>query len=313
MTIDPSVQPGGFAGRQPISHEEVLKLRRQMWADGSISPEEASRLFQLNEEVAPSSEWTDFFVEALCDYLIARGQPRGFVTQTDAVWLQHHISRDGRVESHAEFELLVKLLERADSVPEMLKDFALAQIEQVVLTGSGPTRKGGDIEPGRIDDAEVALLRRMIFAPAGDGPAKVSRAEAEMLFRLKDATLGKANAADWPRLFVQGVANHLMAHQSFAPSAEAAARMEQPYKVNPLGVVFNKMGRERASDAEVRAALLGDDEARIAAHKAAVAGDAAVTGDEATWLHRLFEADGARDDLEQALLDFLAEDGARPF
>ena len=313
MTIDPSVQPGGFAGRHPMSHEEVLRLRRQMWADGSISPEEASRLFQLNDEAAPSAEWTDFFVEALCDFLIARGQPRGFITDADAVWLQHHVSRDGRVESHAELELLVKLLERADCVPTMLKDFALGQIEQIVLTGRGPTRDGGDIQPGRIDDAEAALLRRMIFAPAGDGPAKVSRAEAEMLFRLKDATLGKDNAADWPRLFVQGVANHLMAHQSFAPSAEAAARIDQPYKPNPLGVVFTKMGRERASDAEVRTALLGNDEAGIAAHQAAVAADAQVTSDEAGWLHRLFEADGARDDLEQALLDFLAEDGARPF
>ena len=313
MTIDPSVQPGGFAGGQPISHEEVLKLRRQIWADGSISPEEASRLFQLNDEVAPSSEWTDFFVEAMCDFLIARGQPRGFVTMTDAVWLQHHVTRDGRVESHAELELLVKLLERAESVPETLKDFALAQIEQIVLTGAGPTRTGGDMQPGRIDDAEVALLRRMIFAPAGDGPAKVSRAEAEMLFRLKDATLGKANSDDWPRFFVQAIANHLMAHQSYTPTAEAAARIEQPYKPNPLGVVFKQMGRERASDAEVEAMLFGDDEAKIAAHQAAVAADGTVTGDEANWLQRLFDADGARDELEQALLDFLAEDGARPF
>ena len=259
MTIDPSVQPGGFAGRQPISHEEVLKLRRQMWADGSISPDEASRLFELNDQVAPSSEWSDFFVEALCDYLIARGQPRGFVTEGDAAWLEQHLNRDGRVDSHAELELLVKLLERAESVPVSLKDFALAQIEQIVLTGVGPTRSGGDIQPGRIDDVEAALLRRMIFAPAGDGPARVSRAEAEMLFRLKDATLGATNAADWPRLFVQGVANHLMARQSFAQSAEAAA------------------------------------------------------GDEGDWLKRLFDADGARDDLERALLDFLAEDGIRPF
>jgi hypothetical protein len=316
MTIDPSVPAGGFAGRQPISDEEVRKLRRQMWADGTISTEEASRLFALNEQNAPSSEWTDFFVEALCDYLMARGQPRGYVTQSDAIWLEHHISRDGRVDSHAELELLVKLLERADSVPETLKEFALAQIEQIVLSGSGPTRHGGTIEPGRIDDAEVALLRRMIFAPAGDGPAKVSRAEAEMLFRLKDATLGAANAADWPRLFVQGVANHLMAHQSFVPTAEIATRMETPYQPNPLGFVFNRLGRERASPTEVRAVLdgedLGDDK-RAAARRAAVAADAQVTGDEAGWLHRLFEADGARDDLEQALLDFLAEDGARPF
>lgn len=313
MTIDPSVSPDGFAGRQPLSHEEVLKLRQQIWADGSISPEEASRLFQLNDEVAPSSEWSDFFVEALCDFLIARGQPRGFVTMTDAVWLQQHVSRDGRVDSHAELELLVKLLERAESVPETLKDFALAQVEQIVLTGAGPTRQGGDIQPGRIDDAEVALLRRMIFARAGDGQAKVSRAEAEMLFRLKDATLGKANAADWPRFFVQAIANHLMAHQSVTPTAEAAARMEQPYKGNPLGVVFNKMGRERASGAEVDAMLFGEDEAKTAAHQAVVAAEAAVTDDEANWLHHLFDADGARDELEQALLDFLAEDGARPF
>lgn len=316
MTIDPSVPTGGFADRQPISDEEVRKLRRQMWADGTISADEAARLFAVNEQIAPSSEWTDFFVEALCDYVIARGQPRGYVTQSDAIWLEHHMSRDGRVDSHAELELLVKLLERADSVPDTLKQFALAQIEQVVLSGSGPTRRGGTIEPGRIDDAEVALLRRMIFTPAGDGPAKVSRAEAEMLFRLKDATLGAANADDWPRLFVQGVANHLMAHQSFVPSAEMAARMETPYQPNPLGLVFNKLGRERASHTELRAVLDGEgvgDDKRAAARRAAIAADAQVTSDEASWLRRLFEADGARDDLEQALLDFLAKDGVTPY
>jgi hypothetical protein len=38
-----------------------------------------------------------------------------------------------------------------------------------------------------------------------------------------------------------------------------------------------------------------------------------VTGDEASWLKRLFEGDGARDSMEVALLDFLAEEGRRPF
>jgi len=49
----------------------------------------------------------------------------------------------------------------------------------------------------------------VIFASGGDGPASVSQAEAEMLFRIKDATLGGANAPDWQRLFVQGVGNYL--------------------------------------------------------------------------------------------------------
>lgn len=311
MTIDPSSQPGTFENRQPISEEEVLKLRRYMWADGSISPEEAAQLFELNDAAGSSNDWSDFFIEAMCDYLIGRGQPRGYVTDTDASWLIHHIGKDGRIDSHTELELIVKLLERAEFVPDTLKAFALHEIEQTVLTGSGPTRRGGDIHPGRIDDTEAALLRRLVFAAAGDGPAKVSRAEAEMLFRLKDATLGAANSADWQRLFVQGIANHLMAHQSYSPiSRDTAARLDQPYRPNPFRNVLAKLGRDPASFEE---AFAGDDEARrIAEHDAAVARDGEVNSGEADWLERLFDGDGARDPLEQALLDFLAEDGIRP-
>lgn len=248
----------------------------------------------------------------MCDYLIGRGQPRGYVTDSDADWLIHHIGKDGRIESHAELELIVKLLERAQYAPESLKSFALREIEQTVLTGSGPTRRGGELQPGRIDDAECALLRRLVFAAAGDGPARVSRSEAEMLFRLKDATLGADNSADWQRLFVQGVANHLMALQSYVqPSPETATRLEQPYRPDPFGKVMAAFGSEVAP---IRETLDFETETdRIAEHDAEVARDAEVNAGEAEWLKRLFDGDGARDPLEQALLEFLAEDGVRPF
>ena len=71
-------------------------------------------------------------------------------------------------------------------------------------------------------------------------------------------------------------------------------------------------GRGVASLKEVNAAIFGDEEARIAAHDAGVAADAVVTASEAAWLKQLLDGDGARDPLEQALLDFLAEDGIRP-
>lgn len=312
MTIDPHAQPGGFAERQPIGDAEVLNLRRQVWSDGRISPDEAAQLFALNDGADPANDWADFFVEAMCDYLIGRGQPRGYVTDADADWLIHHIGRDGRVDSHAELELIVKLLERADFVPERLKQFALATIEQTVMTGAGPTRRGGAIEPGRVDDSEVALLRRLLFAPAGDGPAKVSQAEAEMLFRVKDATLGADNSAEWPRLFVQAIANHLMAHQDYVPpSREQAERLERPYQANP-GRILAGLGRDVASLREAKVAMYGDDDTRIAKHDRAVAADAAVTPVEIYWLDRLLDADGKRDPLEQALLDFLAAESLPP-
>jgi len=223
----------------------------------------------------------------------------------------HHINHDGRIDTHAELELIVKLFERAEDVPQSLKRFALTAIQQTVLTGEGPTRRGGEIAPGRIDDSEVSLLRRLVFAPAGDGPAKVSRSEAEMLFWLKDATLGANNSTSWQQLFVQGIANHLMAHQPYAPSNAAESPLDNPRTQTPFRSVLEKLGRNRGLIGEI---LDGEDVARrLVDRDAAAARDAEVTREEAEWLRTLLDADGARDPLEQALLDFLAEDGIGPF
>lgn len=301
MTFDPSTQPGAFDDRKPISAQQVLELRARVWSDGSISPEEANNLFALNRTAAPSSEWTDFFVEAICEYLISQGEPRGYVTDAGASWLMSHVDQDGRIGSQAELELIVKLLEHADFAPESLRAFALHDLEKTVL------------DDGRVNDREAALIRRLIFAPAGDAPAKVSKAEAEMLFRMKDACLSADNSPEWKRLFVQGVANHLMAHQDYDPASPAEeVRREQPYKADPFDHVLSRLGHELPSIHEVEKALFGESEDdRIAAFQREVAADAAITPGESDWLKRLFDKDGARDEYEQALVDSLAEDGFR--
>jgi hypothetical protein len=182
-----------------------------------------------------------------------------------------------------------------------LRKFALQELEQSVVAA------------GRVDGSEASLIRRLIFAPAGDAPAKVSKAEAEMLFRLKDATLGAENSPEWKKLFVQGIANHLLAHQNYdSPSREEEMRLEQPYPADPFGHVLSRLGRDVAGLHEVEESLLGENEAeKTAGFERDVAADAKVTGDEGDWLKRLFEADGARDELEQALVDALANDGIR--
>ena len=223
MTFDPSAQPGAFDDRKPISADELRDLRARLWSDGRISPDEANQLFERNATTAATPEWTAFFVEAVSEYLLSGGEPRGYVSERDAEWLMDRIGRDRRIGSSAELELIVKLLERADYAPESLRQFALHDLEQAVL---------GD---GCVNDREAMLIRRLIFAPAGDAPAKVSRAEAEMLFRLKDATLGADNCPEWKKLFVQGIANHLLAHQDYAPpSPTDEMRLEQPYKADPV-------------------------------------------------------------------------------
>lgn len=290
---------------------QVAALRRQVWGDGRVSPEEDYALFEANDRAVPGdADWADFFVEAVVDYCLSRGEPRGFVTESDAAWLIGRIDANGVVESHAELEMLVKLLERAANVPESLKLYGLAQIEAAALTGSGPTRRGAGLDPGSISEAEVALLRRILFAAGGDTPARVGRGEAEALFRIKDATLGAANAPGWKTLFVQAVANHLLTDtRAPQPDRATAVRLERFMDDHRSSVAgfFGRMLETRPTFDDAKAA------AGIAqqAQRSLAAGDGGYTADERGWTEAQLGRDGAVDELEQALLDFIkAEVGA---
>lgn len=293
-----------------ITPEEVLALRRTAWPDGRIDQTEAEAILAINEVVsAKSPEWIDFLVEAVGEYVLNGTEPRGYVADETADWLIAKLDRDGRLDSAAELELLVRVLERALGTPDRLKDYALAQIERAVLSGEGPTRDGGSLDPGSITEAECKLLRRVIFASGGDRPAGVSQREAEMLFRIKDATLGAPNSAEWQRLFVQGVGNYLQGWTGgHAISRERAAELESFMNKTSggLGSFFSRMSRVGAGDLRSAARdLLGGAPSRDFAGEASA--EAAITSSEQAWLDAEIAADGQTDPLEQALLAFLAE------
>lgn len=295
-----------------IGAQEILELRRAGWADGKMDPEEAEALFEANDRLTePSREWADFFVEALTEFIVYTVEPRGYVDEFMGDELIERIKKNGRVSSLAELELLVKVMEKATSVPRRVKDFALEQIEEAVLNGDGPTRDG-ELSPGVINSTECALLRRMIFAAGGDRPASVSKAEAEMLFRIKDATIYENNAPEWEKLFVQGVANFLLGFGGHEPlPRERAAQLEAFMNAEGAGI-GSFLSRMLRSDVDNNAgAAFGsllemgsqgpdlDDE---------VAEAGKLTEAEELWLLDHIDADEELDPLEKALLAFIAEE-----
>ena len=290
-----------------LAPTDILALRRIAWPDGRIDPAEAEAIFDLNDALHPSDrEWVDFFVEAMGDYVVRQSAPAGYVDEAKAEWLTARIDRDGRVDSLGELELLVKVLETATQVPERLKDYALAQIEAAVLTGAGPTRDGSALDPGSVNAAEAMLLRRILFAQAGDGPASISRAEADMLFRIKDLSLGAANAPEWDRLFVQAVGNHLMAYNGYRPLArEEAVRLEAFVSDNQpsIGRFFGRMAAAVLSGFSSAAPETCPD------HEALQMAARAIEPAEAAWLKERLAAE--LDPLETALLDFIAEESGQ--
>jgi hypothetical protein len=279
-----------------ISPEEILILRRAGWSDGTIDADEAEAIFAVNDRIRePTPEWNDFFVEALSEFIVNGAEPAGCIDEAQADWLIARIDHDGALASMAELELVVKLFERASAVPDRLRAYGIAQIEKAVLGGDGPTRIDA-LGDGAITDTEVRLLRRLLFAPASERPAGVSRSEAEMLFRLKDAALGAANHPEWKRLFVQGAGNYLMAYASYEPlSHERAAELEE----------FVNWPRDRVGRFFARMARLDLQ-----------SGFTGVFGRNPPRNHDCPANEGEQasapiDEYEQALMDFLASEGGR--
>jgi len=300
-----------------IGAEDVLGLRRLVWADAAVSREEADALMALNTACpVQAPEWIDYFVEVMTDYLVRQQQPEGYVDNAKTEWLMQWIDKDGRVDSRGELELLAKVIETAVSVPQSLRTYTLKQIETAVLTGSGPTRRersdgDGTLDAGCINATEVELLKRVIYAEGGVDGWIVSTEEADMLFRLKDATLGAPNAEGWADLFVHAVANHLMAHRNYDTLSRDHQMRIDAYAADTtvhIGRFFRRMiGREQAALPDTVLSIPD----RIADEQAADA-DHALTPAEVRWTIDHIRADGRYDALEKALVAFLRNEGVVP-
>lgn len=296
-----------------LSAEELFSLRQLGWGDGKFYREEAEALFAINRALTQASpEWTDFFVEAVGEFVLNGTEPRGMCNDEEARWLIAQLDHDGRIESVAELELLVRVVERAQNVPEFLKDYVLRQIERVVMTGAGPTRCGGELSATHISAAECRILRRVIFASGGHGPAAVTRKDAELLFRLKDATLQDENSPLWDDLFVDGVANYLKGFQlqNAQLSHERVKELEAFVADNQVrvGRFLGAMAREIPQARNHFGKVFGKNEAGRTYIEAAAAGNL-VEDFEQEWLEKMIDADGEVDELERALLARLIDEG----
>lgn len=297
-----------------ITADELLALRREGWGDGIITREEAEALFALNTALdVRSSEWCDFFVEAIGEFVLNAAPPRLQCSAEEAEWLIAQIDRDGIVESAAELEAVVRIIERAENVPERLKDYALAVVEREVLTGTGPTRCGGALSATHISAAECRIIRRLIFASGGCAPAAVSRFEAEMLFRLKDATLADENAAEWDDLFIDGVGNFLKGFVLPSAQLDHARRRELEAFIADnranVGRFMGRVMREVPQVANHFGKVFGKKKPAATDYAALAAEGEKVTAYESEWLDAMIAADGEVDALETRLIARIAEEG----
>ena len=240
-----SAPVAGLTSKNRIAPEDVMMLRRDVFADGVVTRGEAEALFALDQTAQDKcAEWAPFFVEAVTDYIVHQEKPLGYISQDNADWLVRTISRDGMVDSRTELELLVHVLEEAKSSPGQLSAYALEQVAHAVVDGKGPLMQGGSLVPGHIAKAEVDLLRRILYAYGGDGNIAISKVEAEVLFRINDRTAAAENDPSWNDLFVKAIANYVMCSAGYEPPTREAALRHENFLdegAPTLGGFFSRM------------------------------------------------------------------------
>ncbi len=318
-----NIGANGFAGilaeENKISAQDVLYFRGEVFRDGVVSIQEADALLALNTRVQDKCpEWNEFFVEALTDYTVNQAEPRGYVTVDNAQWIIDAVKADGRVEAANELELLVRILSKSQSSPEVLVGFTLDQIAHAVLEGEGPLANGRTLRMGVIGEAEVELIRAVLYAFGGEGGISISKTEAEFLFDLNDALAPEGNHPAWRELFVKAIGNYLLAAATYgAPSRiEALAREEWlndtdtdvagtlAGAVSGIKGMFSRGFFDGIFDdahSQIEKAWKIRNEKQARAELEAEKLDAA----EAQWLIDRLHADGVIHDNERALLSFL--------
>jgi predicted lipid carrier protein YhbT len=309
--------------RGEITDSDLLALRRAFYGDGLISQDEATTLFEINDRAKISAEgWKWFFIEAMSDFLVFQMEPEGYVDEANAQWLIKHIEADGVVTTATELELLIHVMEHAESVPESLSQFALTQVKNTILKGHGATRNGEALEPGRVVAADIDMLRRILYAYGGGGNIGITKAEAEVLFDINDATAGAANDPAWNVFFAQAVANYLMAANGHFPlTREQALHIENwldeketnfPDLMGKMAAQLRAFSAPKAAGYNLAAAVRDSAEnqarqRRLAREREAIQAER-ITAGEANWFVERINRDGMISDAERAALLFVKQE-----
>jgi hypothetical protein len=314
MAVLSAVSVAEIKARGSIKDADVLKLRRNYYDDGHITADEADIIFALND-ACPIQDpaWADCFVETITDYIVDQAKPEGYLTTENVDWLLARVSKDGRIDTKTEMELVVSVLEKARWAPQRLVRFALEQVKDAVINGTGPLRSGKMLEPGVVGEADVDLLRRIIYSFGGDGNIAVTQPEAETLFAIEQATAGADNHPSWGDLFVKAVANCVMACSGYAPPPREEALARDAWLERRGDLSLDRMAAGMAAVSGFKG-LFGsyreqtDEEraiARLTQQKIEIVTNEAITAVEADWLAKSIGGRGQITPNERALLMFL--------
>ncbi len=293
-----------------ITAADTVNLRRQFYSDARIGEVEADCLFALNAECTSIDQtFTTLFVEALTDYVVFQMNPEGYISEANALWLIKQVDLDGKVDTVAELDLLINIIEKAKSAPDGLSAYALRQVHHAVINGNGPARNGKQFASGRVTEADVECLRRILYAYGSGGNVSITAAEAEVLFDINDATADADNHPTWKILFAQAIANHLMMASMHAPVTRETALRQEEWLAEDKRDTVDFFSSMIAGLRSIYTSVDEDDaKLRREAYESRITESERISHSEASWLVNRITRDGKISEAERAVLTFVSQE-----
>ncbi|GGD14433.1 hypothetical protein [Aquisalinus flavus] len=279
-----------------VSAEDVLRMRRRVFGDQVVDHEEMADLLKL-AAMAPDGDpsWQQFLGEAMADFFIRQGEPRGYMSEENGAFLVRCLDRPDAINP-AVLDALVHMVRHAHKVPQPVIDFGLEAIRAHVLADAV------------INADEVERVRAFLFAAGGAGNVAITRQEAAFLFDLNDAAYSANNHPSWADLFMKAVGNYLMAHIGYQPPTRREALRREAWLKSPKADITGFFGRmtQGGFKAVIDAYQWQHPQAAANDRREIEAGYAAVlTAAETDWLVSRIKRDGLVNDAEEALITHL--------
>lgn len=308
-----------------IGPDEVQAVRRTVYAgDATVSQTEAEAIYAIERaRRAHAPDWTALFVEIMSDYVVNQALPAGYVSEANAAWIMSEVRRRKEPTLDGDVALVTALVERAREVPPTFSAFALALVKDAVIYGDGPDAKGREHAAGRVTDADVEMLHRILWGAGSEGLLAVSREEAEALFSIADATTGADNTPAFEDLFARAIGNYLIgATGRKVPPRDQALRWEtgSDYKTSVLGMLGTVLSSAHQSfDGDFArdtlrnvGSLIEDVEIEQATQNAARETEISVASvlapEKAGWVVDRIDRNGVMNGPERALIAFIARE-----
>jgi hypothetical protein len=109
-----------------VSAQDVAWLKREVFAGGEVTREEADELFAVARAgMNNAPEWKEFFVEMITQHVVRQAEPAGVVSEERAAWILARVDECRSVEALA---ALVNVLAEARTVPRWFLDAGRARV-----------------------------------------------------------------------------------------------------------------------------------------------------------------------------------------